>query len=218
MRDRRLEGMDNFNVYRDFETEGEFQFPVIKPVYELPKIERWLDLQEFRELNAKGADLSKCGLQLYNWDYQIQCLWLSPQKYTAALKKLAAVCAPDFSMYTDMPVVMQMWNHYKQQWLGAYWQANGVTVIPSIGWSTPESCEWAFDGVPRGGIVSVSTQGVRRNTEQAREFFRRGWGQATLWLNPCGVICYGKPFDFMTITEQIKTVGMAANEIKKEDI
>ena len=55
MRDRRLEGLDNFNVYRDFETEGEFQFPVIKPVYELPKIERWLDLQEFRELNAKGA-------------------------------------------------------------------------------------------------------------------------------------------------------------------
>ena len=54
---------------------------------------------------------------------------------------------------------------------------------------------------------------VRR---QAREFFRRGWEHATFLLNPCGIICYGKPIDFMTITEQIQTVGMAANEIKKE--
>lgn len=216
MSDRRLNGLENFSVYRDFETEGRFQFPVIKPVYEIPEIKRWLDLQEFREMSASGKPLGEYGLQLYNWDYQIQCLWIYPQKYIQGLKKLGAVFAPDFSMYTDMPVAMQMWNHYKQQWLGAYWQANGITVIPSLSWTTPESFDWCFDGVPRGGIVSVSTQGFRRNTEQAREYFRKGWDEATFRLNPCRIICYGKPFDFMTVSEQIKTVGMEASQIRKE--
>lgn len=213
-RDRRLEGLDNFGLFEPLNVTEKFGFPVIQPVYELPEIKRWIDLQEFRKMSANGADMSRCGLQLYNWDYKIQCLWESPSRYIAGLRRLGAVIAPDFSMYTDMPIIAQMWNHYKHNWLAAYWQENGVTVIPALSWSVPESYEWCFDGLPYQGVVSVSTQGLRRNTEQARDYFRRGYEEAMARLNPCGVVCYGKPFDFMNTSEVVKTVGQGINEME----
>lgn len=206
-RDRRLEGLENIDIMLPENTSGKYDFPIIAPVYELPTIEKWLDLQEFREMCKKNADLSKCGLQLYNWDYKIQCFWNNPQAYIERLKKLAVVCAPDFSLYADTPAALQMFNHYKHNWLAAYWQLQGITVIPSLSWSTPESYEWCFDGLPRNSIVSISAQGIRRNTEQAKELFRRGYFEAVERLSPSKIICYGKPFEFMKIDERIKSVG-----------
>ena len=37
-------------------------------------------------------------------DYQFVRYWNAPDKYIPKLSKFAAVCAPDFSMYTDMPL------------------------------------------------------------------------------------------------------------------
>ena len=50
-------------------------------------------------------------------DYQFVRYWNAPDKYIPKLSKFAAVCAPDFSMYTDMPLAMQIYNHYRKHWL-----------------------------------------------------------------------------------------------------
>ncbi len=37
---------------------------------------------------------------------------------------------------------------------------HGVTVIPTVSWSTPDSYPFAFAGIATGSVVAVSTVGV----------------------------------------------------------
>ena len=60
-------------------------------------------------------------------------------------RRFRFVCTPDFSMYTDFPLALQINSHYRKHWLGAYWQSKGITVIPTIFWSDERSFEWCFD-------------------------------------------------------------------------
>ena len=36
--------------------------------------------------------------------------WNSPDTYIPMLSKFSAICSPDFSTYTDMPLAMQIYN------------------------------------------------------------------------------------------------------------
>ncbi len=123
-------------------------------------------------------------------DYQFARYWNAPDKYIAGLSRFAAVCAPDFSVYTDMPVAMQIYNHYRKHWLAAYWQLHGMTVYPTISWSTPDSFDWCFDGEPVGGIVAVSSVGTQRSRE-SKGLFLQGYEEMMKRLDPLRVIFYG---------------------------
>lgn len=116
-------------------------------------------------------------------DYQFNRLWTNPDAYLDMLRRFKAVCTPDFSTYTDFPKAVQIWNHYRKHWLGAYWQGNGITVIPTISWSDESSFEWCFDGEPVGGAVAVSSVGTRLN-KRAAELFRLGYDEMLRRLNP----------------------------------
>lgn len=107
------------------------------------------------------------------------------------LSKFHSVCAPDFSTYTDMPVAMQIYNHYRKHWVAAYWQLHGLMVYPTVSWSTPDSYAWCFDGEPVGGIVAVSSVGTQADDESKR-LFLQGYEEMMKRLSPSWVIFYGK--------------------------
>ena len=123
-------------------------------------------------------------------DYQFNRLWTNPDAYLDMLRGFKAVCAPDFSTYTDFPRAVQIWNHYRKHWLGAYWQSNGITVIPTISWSDESSFEWCFDGEPVGGVVAVSSVGTQLNKE-SRQLFLAGYNAMLSRLNPSLIYFYG---------------------------
>lgn len=123
-------------------------------------------------------------------DYQFNRLWTNPDAYLDMLRRFKAVCTPDFSTYTDFPKAVQIWNHYRKHWLGAYWQGNGITVIPTISWSDESSFEWCFDGEPVGGAVAVSSVGTQLN-RRAAELFRLGYDEMLRRLNPSTIYFYG---------------------------
>lgn len=54
------------------------------------------------------------------------------------LQQFRYVLIPDFSLYTDFPKALQIWNHYRKHWIGAYMQLYGIDVIPTIAWNTEE--------------------------------------------------------------------------------
>lgn len=123
-------------------------------------------------------------------DYQFIRYWNNPNKYLPMLSKFSAVCSPDFSTYRDMPLAMQIYNHYRKHWLAAYWQLNGITVYPTISWSDERSFDWCFDGEPVGGVVAVSSVGAIKNKEIKRSFLL-GYEEMMKRLNPAWVIFYG---------------------------
>lgn len=90
-------------------------------------------------------------------DYQFNRVWNCADDYISMLRKFKYVCTPDFSLYTDHPRAIQIYNHYRKHWCGAYWQAHGIKVVPTIGWSDEASFAWCFDGEPTDSVVAVSS-------------------------------------------------------------
>ena len=171
--------------YGFFDNIGKYNIPIIKPV----NIDNLPELISFNYAKSTKAKADK-GIHFFVDDYQFLRLWKDPSKYINLLKQFRVVFTPDFSLYTDFPVAMQIYNHYRKHWLGAYWQSQGITVVPTIGWSDSQSYDWCFDGEPVGGTVAVSSVGTQNN-KHAKQLFIDGYNQMIQRLNPQTIIFYG---------------------------
>lgn len=169
-----------------FEGVGKYNIPLIEPVTEEP-LGEFIPANFAKTEKNRGDKIMHCFVD----DYQFVRYWNDAERYIPMLQQFKAVCSPDFSTYTDMPLAMQIYNHYRKHWLAAYWQLCGMTVYPTISWSTPDSYEWCFDGEPVGGVVAVSSVGTQKNKD-AMKLFLRGYEEMMKRLEPCWVIFYGK--------------------------
>ena len=131
-------------------------------------------------------------------DYKFIDAWRNPDKYIERLAKFKAVVSPNFSLYTDFPRALQILSCYRRQWCGAYWQANGIDVIPNVCWGDKKSYDFCFDGIPKHSTVAVSSVGVRNDKSWNNDaFFLAGYREMMERLEPTTVICYGTKFEGM---------------------
>jgi len=141
---------------------------------------------------AKGCtDPENKGIHFFLDDYQFNRVWNDPDRYIDMLRKFKSVLSPDFSLYTDFPKALQIYNHYRKHWLAAYWQEKGINVIPTVCWSTEESFEWCFDGEPAHGCVAVSAIGTQMRKAD-KEAFMNGYNEMLKRLEPEKILFYGK--------------------------
>lgn len=145
-----------------------------------------------KSYKANGMDTKKVGVHFFLDDYQFERLWRKPSEYVDLLRDYKFVLSPDFSLFVNHPKAVQLFSHYKKQWLSAYWAEQGITVIPTICWSDSKSFEWCFDGVPKNSVVAVSTKGVMKNSKY-QERFIAGYNQMIKRLQPKQVLLFGKP-------------------------
>ena len=167
-----------------FDGVGKYDIPQIKPVHCTTK--DWLSFNYAKTC----ADPEEHGIHFFIDDYQFQRVWSQPDTYIPMLTRFKALMTPDFSTYTDFPKAIQIYNHYRKHWLGAYWQWCGLMVIPTISWSDESSFGWCFDGEPEGGTVAVSAVGTQMD-DKSRVLFRLGYAEMLKRLHPETVIFYG---------------------------
>jgi len=181
---RQERNYENLNR-RIFDGVGAFDIPALQP-------QSAVNVKSIIGFNyAKTCKDPYCkGLHFFVDDYQFTRLWTNPDAYLELMQKYKFVFTPDFSTYTDFPKIVQIYNHYRKHWLGAYWQENGVNVIPTVSWSTPDSYEWCFDGEPVGGAVAVSSVGTQSN-ERTKLRFLHGYKEMLSRLKPSAVYFYG---------------------------
>lgn len=98
-------------------------------------------------------------------------------------------------MYLDMPLSMKLWNNYRRQFVGEFWQRNGIKVVPTILWAEERTFQFCFDGIEPGGTISISTQGAAMS-KRGREFWFRGMYETMNRLQPKTILHYGKSLDF----------------------
>lgn len=168
-----------------FSGVGIYNIPKIQPTKQYPDGE-FIPFNYAKTAKNPGNKIVHCFMD----DYQFIRLWNKPDGYITMASKFRAMLSPDFSTYADMPMAMQIYNHYRKHWIAAYWQLNGIMVYPTISWSTPESYEWCFDGEPTESVVAVSSVGTQKNKE-SRHLFLRGYEEMLKRLNPSWVIFYG---------------------------
>ena len=170
---------------RIYEGTGEYDIPVIQPI-------QFAGECEFIPFSSAAGckNRSNKGVHFFIDDYRFNRLWSAPDVYLPMLQQFRYVMTPDFSMYTDFPKAIQIYNHYRKHWIGAYLQENGIEVIPTIGWSDKNSYEWCFGGEPAHGTVAVSSVGTQQS-QKTKELFLNGYKEMVRQLEPETIIFYG---------------------------
>lgn len=144
------------------------------------------------------ADKSDYIAHFYYDDYKFIEAWRLPEKYIPKLSEFKAIVSPDFSLYTDFPRALQILSCYRRQWVGAYWQSQGLDVIPDVVWGDKESFEYCFLGIPKHSTVAVSSVGVKQDKEWNNEkgdMFKAGYDEMLNRLEPSTILYYGDMID-----------------------
>ena len=126
-------------------------------------------------------------------DKRFEVVYSQPERNLEKLKQYKVLLTPDFSLYAEMQPWRRIESTGKSRWCGAYWQSKGLTVIPTISWSTPESFDYAFDGIEKNSFVAIGTLGCKH----AKRGFLKGFDAMCERLSPQCIICFGTPFSEM---------------------
>lgn len=172
----------NLNKF-EFETDNKFGIPTI--LKENVKVDK---LIPFIDKDRDGW------CHFFLDDYRFERVWNNPLRYIDLLRQFEGVFSPDFSLYRDWPLAIQIWNTYRNRWCGVFWQMHGIKVIPTISWSDNRSYEFCFLGVEKGSTVAISTVGVMKNKESLK-FFRKGYDEMIRRIQPEQIIIYGREIE-----------------------
>lgn len=204
--------MDAYNLhdYDSGNVEGFYQMPIITRTYAKPS-----ELIGFNYVKTNKKKEGQ-GVHFFIDDYQFERIWNDPDKYVDMLVPYECVLTPDFSLYTEMPMAMKIWNVYRSRLIGQILQQNGANVVPTLSWCERDTFAFCFDGIEPGGTVAVSTIGVKRS-DDAYHMWAEGMDEAIRKLKPEHVIVYGGDIGYQfpcevtyiqnAVTERMKKSG-----------
>ena len=132
-----------------------------------------------------------CWIHFYEHDSEFERLWRNPTVYLPIIKRFKGIISPDYSLYYDMPLCMQVWNTYRGRALAHWLQENGVEVIPNVRWGDDRTFKTSCLGVENGKTIAVGTHGCIK-TLKGRNMFIAGFDYAINKLKPKAVIVYGR--------------------------
>ena len=153
----------------------------------------------------RGTDFD-AWVHFYEDDAVFERLWNTPHKYLPVLKRYKGIISPDFSLYRDMPLVMQHWNVYRSRALGHWLQENDIPVIANVRWGDERTFCLSCTGVPKHASIAIGSHGCIKLLRE-RDFFIKGLEYAVKALEPKTIIVYGAaPND---IFNKYKDIGIS---------
>ena len=135
---------------------GVFEFPVIRPT-------RWIPNRLIAFSKAVSNTDYDQWVHFFEDDYLFERIWRNPKKYLDLLKRYNGVILPDFSLYRDMPFVMQLWNIYRSRAIGFWLQLNGIKVIVNVRYADRRTYRCCCDGISRHCVIAIGTHGTIKN-------------------------------------------------------
>ena len=185
---------DRLNMRYIYPSDNKYGIPTLElhTIEQLPEAPTCLIPYNIRVRSELGY--ADAAMHFFIDDYRFELAWSHPDQAYQRISKSWLALTPDFSLYTDYPVVAQIWNTYRNRWCGAFWQSRGTVVIPSISWSDAASFNFCFDGIKHTSPVAISTQGIKWD-EQTIKNFEFGYDAMIERINPRFVVCYGKLSD-----------------------
>ena len=169
-------------VLRDAKFKGKYDFPVLKATKQFP-----LDLISFSKCErANDAHW----IHFYLDDYEFVFAIRYPPDCIDVFRRVAGVITPDFSLFSDMPLAMQIDAVFRGRVFGYWLQKIGVSVIPNVRWCDKRSLSFAFDGIPKGGTVAVGSHGCLKDP-RVRRLFLEGFDKMIERIHPKTIVVYG---------------------------
>jgi hypothetical protein len=185
---------DVLNFQEVFPSDNEYGIPVIENNAVVPShLVQWGSYPQLSELDPA----SNTAVHFFLDDYRFESLWHNPTRRLDVLQRIGLVLSPDFSLFRDMPIAMQIWNVYRNRWLACFWQQYGIRVIPTVSWSDPH--DFCYAGINPGSIVAVSSVGVKKD-RLAQKLFSAGFEKMMEIIQPSAVVSYGS-LSSLVVTE-----------------
>lgn len=189
-------------------TADKWQMPIIHKTSFVPD-----DMIGFKYVKAdNNENAEKAGIHCFIDDYQFERLWNRPDEYIELVRPYQCMLSPDFSLYTDMTMPTKIWNVYRSRLIGAYYQAQGIEIIPTVQWAEAETFEFCFKGIEKGGTVAVSTIGVKEDPE-CYALWVAGMQEMIKQVKPKTILVYGGELDFNY--GKIKVVYYTNHQLEK---
>lgn len=169
---------------------GKLDIPIIKKQnLDIDKIK----LMSFVNTKANDNENADKTIHFFTYDWKFEKVYENYEQELEKLKQYRYLLSPDFSMFTNMPLALQIANVFKNRWCGAYWQSKGLTVIPTVSWGDERTFDFCFDGIEEGSVVFVCTY-YRENDKLS---FMTGYDEMLKRIKPRTVLCYDEPFNTM---------------------
>ena len=164
---------------------GEEEFPSIKSCNEIPN--RIVPFSEAMKSNFFDYD---CWVCFYELDYLFIRFWNNPKKYLNRLKKFRGIISCDFSVYVNMPLVMQKYHIYMGRALANWLIENGVKVIPNVRLGDERTYKFAFDGLFKGDTIAIGTIGTTKISVE-KKLIINAINKTIEVLEPTDIVIYG---------------------------
>ena len=178
-------------VRNEFEKSGKYGMPLIKKQnIDLDKIE----LLNYLKTKNNDEENKNKTIHFFIYDWNFETVYEKPELSLEKLDQYYALLTPEFSTYKDMPLARQIDSVFKNRWCGAFWQKQGMLVIPTISWGSYDCFEFFCEGVEEGSVVAVSTY----TREDNKKGFMQGYEIMMEKIKPSAILCYGTPFKEMT--------------------
>ncbi len=172
------------------QSTGQFDFPIIKKQdIDVEKI-KFLSFVNTKKEDSENKDKT---IHFFTYDWLFEKVYENAEEQLEKLSQYYALLSPDFSLFTNMPLALQIESVFKNRWCGAYWQSMGLKVIPTLSWGDEKSFDFCFDGIEEGSVVAVCTY----YREVDAESFMLGYNEMLKRIKPSVVICYDEPFKAM---------------------
>lgn len=179
---------DPFNrdlIVKRLSCTSEYEMPKIKKVNTIPK-------------GIIGYDRISYGvpkgwaIHFYISDGKLIPLWNAPLRFIRRIPTGAYLIGPDLSIRMDMLLAEKYEHSFKNKALTAWWQSNGLVVIPNVVWADKDTFNMCFDGYPSGSVISINSMGIGHD-KRASYNWLLGYEEAVGRLKPTHIIRYGAP-------------------------
>ena len=186
---------DTFNLYmlENAKLVGDLEMPYIQK-YNGPiptKITNWV---------THKLHPSQYFIHFYLFDYYFDnknSIWYGSQRNSSSVEKIITklkeyqgLITPDYSIYTDMPLIMQYWNIYRARTIYVWLSSLGYNTIFNIRWGDYRTYDVAFFGIEKHSTLAVGSHGLIKNVLQ-RHTFMTGFNEMVKRLEPKNLIVYG---------------------------
>ena len=187
---------------------NKYGFPVVKGIESVPEDATFIN-SEFARRN-KSYD---SWVMFYEYDWKFEKMWQQPKRQAKWLSNFQGAIAPQFSIYSDIPMALQIYSMYKSRWCSAYWESLGIPVIPCVYSGGERTYDWCFDGLPKHSVVSMGSMGNHKNEDDAKCWLNC-FEEMARRLDPSLVLLYGAHWDNLPSYVPVKYITPSRNELK----
>ena len=177
----------NSVLCKGIEFTSKNQFPIVEPYSgDLPEI-----LCSVHRLHKKSDSHlhNTCG-HFFTSDSNFESYWNNPFRYLRFLQRLGYVISTDFSLYTNMVLMQKLWNSFRNKLLSAFYQRNGINLIPAPSWGDLVNIELYMEGWPKESVIAINSTGIGLD-KRCRYIWLEGYYAILEILKPIHIIRYG---------------------------